>query len=267
MSNQSKHRVFHGETSKFDLTRRPRFQSGVLCHGGRGERPIVRRVPGCRPAASMPGKPACKVGTIVVQSASERIRSGPVPFAYSPLRHRTASLYCGVLPFGFAGSLGRATPLLEGVVAFTFFGLDALAPNWRNLSAGPSTTFRGNRWCGRSRSTFCPPPARSFPRRRRRTVSCCREKTAGSPEPLKSSAAHEMRRVEYRCAYRCALERVGVPADGVGERARRPAERGGRLGGVADVVLGRHLDLGLLKRQPAGGDCGGQHLGVPDRDR
>ncbi len=61
-----------------------------------------------------------------IQTACERIRGTPLPFAYSLLLHRTAYLFCGLLPFGLAGSLGWATPLWAGVVAYTFFGLDLL---------------------------------------------------------------------------------------------------------------------------------------------
>jgi putative membrane protein len=62
----------------------------------------------------------------LVQTTCERIRSTPVPFAYTLLLHRTAYLFCFLLPFGFADTLGWATVLASTLVAYTFFGLDAL---------------------------------------------------------------------------------------------------------------------------------------------
>ncbi len=61
-----------------------------------------------------------------VQAACERIKSTPLPFAYSLLLHRTALIFCVLLPFALAPSLGWWTPLLVTVVGYTFFGLDAL---------------------------------------------------------------------------------------------------------------------------------------------
>lgn len=60
------------------------------------------------------------------QVACERIRSTPLPFAYTLLLHRTAYLFCCLLPFGIAGALGWATPFVTAIVGYTFFGLDAL---------------------------------------------------------------------------------------------------------------------------------------------
>lgn len=62
----------------------------------------------------------------LVQAASERIRSTPIPFAYTLLLHRTAYLFCFLLPFGFADTLGWVTPVATALVAYAFFGLDAL---------------------------------------------------------------------------------------------------------------------------------------------
>jgi putative membrane protein len=56
----------------------------------------------------------------------ERIKNTPVPFAYTLLLHRTASLYCFLLPFGLVDTLGFVTPIVVAIVAYTFFGLDAL---------------------------------------------------------------------------------------------------------------------------------------------
>ncbi|WP_160123269.1 bestrophin family protein [Rhodovarius lipocyclicus] len=61
-----------------------------------------------------------------VQAGCERIKTTPLPFAYSLLLHRTAWLFCLLLPFGLAGSLGWWTPALTLIVCYTFFGLDAL---------------------------------------------------------------------------------------------------------------------------------------------
>ena len=56
----------------------------------------------------------------------ERIKSTPLPFAYTLLLHRTAYLYCFLLPFGLVETIGVITPLVVAIVAYTFFGLDAL---------------------------------------------------------------------------------------------------------------------------------------------
>lgn len=59
-------------------------------------------------------------------AAAERIKSTPLPFAYSLLLHRTAYLFCFLLPFGLADSMGLWTPLFATIVSYTFFGLDVL---------------------------------------------------------------------------------------------------------------------------------------------
>lgn len=56
----------------------------------------------------------------------ERIQNTPVPFPYTLLLHRTASLYCFLLPFGLVDTVGFMTPFVVAIVAYTFFGLDAL---------------------------------------------------------------------------------------------------------------------------------------------
>ncbi|MDB5411200.1 MAG: bestrophin [Rhodospirillales bacterium] len=61
-----------------------------------------------------------------IQTACERLRSTPMPFAYTLLLHRTAWLFCLLLPFGMVGTLGLATPVLTTILAYAFFGLDAL---------------------------------------------------------------------------------------------------------------------------------------------
>lgn len=60
------------------------------------------------------------------QAACERIKTTPLPFAYTLLLHRTAYLFCCLLPFGLAHPLGWGTPLVTAIVSYTFFGLDAL---------------------------------------------------------------------------------------------------------------------------------------------
>jgi putative membrane protein len=56
----------------------------------------------------------------------ERIKTTPVPFAYTLLMHRTIFIYCVLVPFGLLDSCGMATPLIAAVLAYTFFGLDAV---------------------------------------------------------------------------------------------------------------------------------------------
>lgn len=65
-------------------------------------------------------------GLAAVQAGCERIRTTPLPFAYTLLLHRTAYLYCLMLPFGLVDSIGYATPVVVGLISYTFFGLDAL---------------------------------------------------------------------------------------------------------------------------------------------
>ncbi len=67
-----------------------------------------------------------------IQAACERIRSTPLPFAYSLLLHRTAYLFCFLFPLGFADTLGWLTPFCSVLVAYTFFGLDALGVELEN---------------------------------------------------------------------------------------------------------------------------------------
>ena len=61
-----------------------------------------------------------------IQTACERLRSTPTPFAYALLLHRTAWLFCLLVPFGLVSSLGLATPVVTVILAYAFFGLDAL---------------------------------------------------------------------------------------------------------------------------------------------
>ena len=61
-----------------------------------------------------------------VAAGCERIRRTPLPFAYTLLLHRTATLYCYLLPFGLVDTIGAVTPFVVAIVAYTFFGLDAV---------------------------------------------------------------------------------------------------------------------------------------------
>jgi putative membrane protein len=65
-------------------------------------------------------------GLAAVAAGCERIRNTPMPFPYTLLLHRTASLYCFLLPFGLVDVVGFMTPFVVAIVAYTFFGLDAL---------------------------------------------------------------------------------------------------------------------------------------------
>lgn len=62
----------------------------------------------------------------VVQGACERIKTTPLPFAYTLLIHRTVYLFCGLLPFALAPQLGWGTPVIVAFISYTFFGLDAI---------------------------------------------------------------------------------------------------------------------------------------------
>ncbi|WP_210215384.1 bestrophin family protein [Pseudoxanthobacter soli] len=68
----------------------------------------------------------CLTALAADQGGCERLKTTPLPFAYSLLLHRTAYLYCLALPFGLAGITGLMTPFVVGIVSYTIFGLDAL---------------------------------------------------------------------------------------------------------------------------------------------
>ena len=65
-------------------------------------------------------------GMSAVAAGCERIKSTPIPFAYTLLLHRTAWLYCFLLPFGLVDVIGSMTPFVVAIVAYKFFGLDAV---------------------------------------------------------------------------------------------------------------------------------------------
>lgn len=62
----------------------------------------------------------------MMQATCERIKTTPIPFAYTLLLHRTAYTFCFLLPFGFDNTLGWFTPFVAAFAAYTFFGWDAL---------------------------------------------------------------------------------------------------------------------------------------------
>lgn len=61
-----------------------------------------------------------------VQAACERIKTTPLPFAYTLLIHRTVYLFCVLLPFALAPQLDWGTPVIVAFISYTFFGLDAI---------------------------------------------------------------------------------------------------------------------------------------------
>ena len=67
-----------------------------------------------------------------VLAAAERLKGMPVPYTYSLMLHRTATLFCLLLPFGLAAAAGPWTPLVVLIVCYTFFGLDALGDELEN---------------------------------------------------------------------------------------------------------------------------------------
>ncbi|MBB3181933.1 bestrophin family protein [Variovorax sp. Sphag1AA] len=61
-----------------------------------------------------------------VAAGCERIKSTPIPFVYTLLLHRTATLFCFLLPFGLVDLIGYMTPVVVAFVSYTFFGLAAV---------------------------------------------------------------------------------------------------------------------------------------------
>lgn len=59
-----------------------------------------------------------------IQGACERIRSTPIPHAYTVLIHQIVASYCFLLPFGLVGQVGVLTPVVVLIVSYTFLGLD-----------------------------------------------------------------------------------------------------------------------------------------------
>ena len=79
-----------------------------------------------------------------IQTACERIRSTPTPFAYTLLLHRTAWLFCLLVPFTLVGAAGFAAPLVAAILAYAFFGLDALGDELEEPFALRSNTLPMN---------------------------------------------------------------------------------------------------------------------------
>lgn len=59
-----------------------------------------------------------------IQGACERIKSTPIPHAYTVLIHQIVASYCFLLPFGLVGQVGVLTPVVVLIVSYTFLGLD-----------------------------------------------------------------------------------------------------------------------------------------------
>lgn len=59
--------------------------------------------------------------------ACERIKSTPIPFAYSVLLHRSVYAYCLFLPFGLVDSASNLTPVLCIFISYTMIALEAIA--------------------------------------------------------------------------------------------------------------------------------------------
>lgn len=61
-----------------------------------------------------------------IQGGCERIRSTPIPFAYTVLMHRIVAIYCLTLPFGIVDQVSFYTPLVVALISYAFFALDAV---------------------------------------------------------------------------------------------------------------------------------------------
>jgi putative membrane protein len=59
--------------------------------------------------------------------ACERIKSTPIPFAYSVLLHRSVYAYCLFLPFGLVDLSNNLTPVLCIFISYTMIALEAIA--------------------------------------------------------------------------------------------------------------------------------------------
>lgn len=80
-----------------------------------------------------------------IQGGCERIKSTPIPYAYTVLMHRIVGFYCFFLPFVVVREIAEWTPLVVFIVSYAFFGLDdigdeiedpfEIAPNDLPLSA------------------------------------------------------------------------------------------------------------------------------------
>ncbi len=96
------------------MLRRMGADLGTLARAGAIEPPLAAEVD------------ATLSAMCAVAAGCERIQGTPIPFPYTLLLHRTASLYCFLLPFGLVDTIGAVTPFVVAIVAYTFFGLDAV---------------------------------------------------------------------------------------------------------------------------------------------
>lgn len=61
-----------------------------------------------------------------IQGGCERIKTTPIPWAYTILLHRLVAFYCLFLPFGIVSSAGWLTPIVVALISHAFFGLDEI---------------------------------------------------------------------------------------------------------------------------------------------
>ncbi len=61
-----------------------------------------------------------------IQGGCERIRTTPIPFAYTVLIHRIVAFYCLFLPLGIVNDVQWMTPVVVLLISYAFFGLDEL---------------------------------------------------------------------------------------------------------------------------------------------
>lgn len=61
-----------------------------------------------------------------IQGGCERIKSTPIPWAYTVLLHRLVAFYCLFLPFGIVDTTRWLTPIVVLLITHAFFGLDEI---------------------------------------------------------------------------------------------------------------------------------------------
>jgi len=67
-----------------------------------------------------------------IQGGCERIKSTPIPFAYTVLLHRLVAIYTTAMPFGIVDSVAYFTPFVVFIVAYAFLGMDAIGDSIEN---------------------------------------------------------------------------------------------------------------------------------------
>lgn len=67
-----------------------------------------------------------------IQGGCERIKSTPIPFAYTVLLHRLVVIYTTAMPFGIIDAVSLYTPFVVFIVAYAFLGLDAIGDSIEN---------------------------------------------------------------------------------------------------------------------------------------